>query len=104
MDIERAMRRDLEYARRQDQSICGDHKHLWPRGGNAIKRSCVAQLRWLKYRQAASFGQLLDGTLGRTQATARRPVRLRKYERDVVTGIKQRNQRARRKLWSAGEN
>jgi hypothetical protein len=38
------------------------------------------------------------------QAAARGPVRLCQYQRDIVAGIKQRRQRARRKLWSAGEN
>jgi hypothetical protein len=37
------------------------------------------------------------------QATARGPVRLRQYQRDVVAGLEQRRQRAGRKFRGTGE-
>lgn len=103
MDIERAVRRDLERARRQDQSVGRNDQGFRSRGSEAIERALVFQGLRLKDLQAAACSKLLDGTRRRTQAAACGPIRLREHQRDMVAGIKQRRQRARRKLWSTGE-
>jgi len=77
---------------------------LRPRGSEAIESALVLQGLRLKNLQAAGCGKLLDGAWRRTQAAACGSVRLREHQRNVVAGIEQRCQRARRKLWSTGEN
>ena len=104
MDIECAMRCNLKCARRQDQSVRRDDEGFRSRGSEAIEHALVFQGLRLKDHQTAGDSQLLDGTRRGMQAAARGPVRLCQYQRDIVAGIKQRRQRARRKLWSAGEN
>ena len=104
MDIEGTVRRGLESARRQDQAVGRDDKQLRLRGAKTLERTLVIQLLRLEYLEAAGFGQPLDGALRRMQAAARGPVRLREHQRDFVAGIKQRRQRARSELWSAGED
>jgi len=58
---------------------------------------------WLEHLQRSSRGKLLDRARRGPQAAAGRPIRLRQYQRNIVTGIKQRGQRARCKFGSAGE-
>ena len=104
MDIERSVRRDLEYARRQDQAVCCNDQDIRPRRHESIKYAFIFQTVRLKNIQSAGIGELLDRALRSAQAAASRPVRLRQYQRDVMASIKQRRQRARCELWSAGEN
>ena len=103
MDVQRAMRRNLERAWRQDQSIRRHDDNVRPRCSQAIERSFIGQLLRLKHFNAARPGQLLYRTLRWLQAAAGRPVRLREHERNVVPGVKQRRQRTRCELWSTGE-
>jgi hypothetical protein len=103
MNIDCAVRRNLECARRQDQSVRRNHQDARQRGSKAIERALVLQTLRLKNVQAARGSQLLDRACRWTQAPARRAIRLRQYQRDVMPGIEQRRQRARRKLWSTGE-
>jgi hypothetical protein len=103
MDVEYAVRRNLKCARRQYQPVCRDHQGVGPRGSEAIQRVLVLQALRLKDVQAARGSQLFDGACRWPQAPARGPVRLRQHQRDVVAGIEQRRQRARRKFWSTGE-
>ena len=104
MDIEGTVWRNLKCAWRQDQSVRRNYQNFRLRGSETIEHALVLQGVGLKDFQAAGDGQLLDGTLRWTQAAARRTVRLRQHQRDVVARIKQRRQRTRRKLWSAGKD
>jgi hypothetical protein len=58
----------------------------------------------LKQVETAGSGKLLDRARGRPQAPARRAVRLRQHQGDIMACVEQRAKRARRKFWSAGEN
>ena len=97
------MRRSLKYARRQDQTVRRNHQDIRSRGGEALEHTLAFQSLRLVDLQAAHGSQLLDGTRRGTQAAARGAVRLCQNQRDVVAAIKQRRQRARRKLGSTGE-
>jgi len=103
MDIECAMRRNVKCARRQDEAVRRNNHDIRSHGSEAIERALVLQGLRLKDVQAARGGQLLDSACRRSQASARGPVRLGQYQGDIVAGIEQRRQRARRKLWSTGE-
>jgi hypothetical protein len=103
MDIDCAIRRDLECARWQNQSVCCNNQNVRPSGSEAIDRARVLESLRLKDIQAARDRQLLDGTRGWMQAAPRRPVRLCQSQYDVVAGVEQRRQRARCKLWSTGK-
>lgn len=103
MNIYRAMRRDRERARRQDQTVRRDNQDIRSRGSEPLERAFVLQAARLKDIQAARKGQLLDGARRVTQSAPRRPVWLRQYQCDLVAGIEQRRKRASRKLWSTGE-
>jgi len=97
------MRRNFKCARRQDNSVRRNNQGIRSRGSEAIKRAFVLQALRLKDVQAARGGQVLDGARRRSQAPARGSIRLSQYQGDIVAGIEQRRQRARRKLWSTGE-
>lgn len=103
MDIECAMRRNLECARRQDQSVCSNNQNVRSSGSEAVDCARVLESLRLKDVQAARGGQLLDGTRGWMEAPPRRPVRLCQDQCDVMAGIEQRRQRTRCKLWSTGK-
>lgn len=103
MDIECAMRRNFKCARRQDKSVRRNNQDIRPRGSEAIERALVLQALRLKDVQAARVTQLLDSACRRSLAPARGSVRLSQHQGDIVAGIEQRRQRARRKLWSTGE-
>jgi hypothetical protein len=98
------VRRNLKYARRQDQAIRRDHQNVRPRSHEATENTLVFQILRLEYIEAATFGKPLDRALRGAQAASGRPVRLRQYQRDIMPGIKQRRQRARCELWSTGKN
>ncbi len=97
------MRRNLEYGGRQDQTVRRDDQHLRPRGSEANEHGFVIQVLRLIDLQSADGGELLDGACRGTQAAAGGTVRLCQHQRDLVAGLEQRRQRARRKLWSTGE-
>jgi hypothetical protein len=103
MNVERAMRRDLERAWRQEQAVGGNNQRLGLRGGQACQRGIVLQALRLSECQPVLAGQLLHRTPGQPQATAGGAVGLRQHQRDLVSRGKQRLQRAGREFWSAGE-
>jgi hypothetical protein len=104
VDIERAARRDGERLRRQEQSVGGDHENLGTRGGDARDGAFFLQARRLEYPEPPIEGEFFDGAGRRAQAASRGTIRLRQYQRDIVTGSKQRRQRMRRKLGSTSED
>jgi hypothetical protein len=89
---------------RQEQTVGGDHERFGARRGDFLAGSRILEACGLKNLKAILDGDLLDGALGRAQAPARRPIRLRQYQRNFMTGIEQRGERLRREVRCAGEN
>jgi len=104
VDIERAVLSDRKRACWKQQPVGGDHQRLRPCGYEPRQRALVLQVRRLEDFKSAFKGEPLDRTGRGSQATARRTVRLGKYQGNLMPRPKQGGQRLRCELGSAGED
>jgi hypothetical protein len=88
----------------QDEPIGGNHQDVCPEGAKRFLRLCTAKSGGLKYRKPALERQALHWAGHRLQAASRRPIRLRKHQRDVVPGVYERCERSLGELRGAGES
>jgi hypothetical protein len=103
MNVDRTVRRNLKHRRGHDQSVCRHDQDFRARGSDAVQYTGFLQSLRLKDIQATGARQQAYRARRGTQATAGRPVGLREDQRNVVAGIEQGRQRARRKFRSTGE-
>jgi hypothetical protein len=90
VDIERAVRRDLEERPRKDEAIGCHDERIRACRGDALER---AQILRLEDGQAARHGKPLYGALRRLEAAAGGAVRLGENQRDFVPRLEQPRQR-----------
>jgi len=85
VNVERTARCDVEQRLRQDQAVSGDYEHLRVRGGDPLLHLRRLEAGRPIGRDPALLGKPLHGPRDRLQATRRRPLRLCKRKRNVVS-------------------